>query len=275
VGFPLDEIPGNPTSRPHQSAVMDNSTGQPVNRIGLSFIRSPGNPGRGILTLLLRAAADSLNSHWPPSRSASMQHSCEFITLRASSLLRFPLLAAIGARLIRIEIAQGVLSTCATRTAVIWAEESAAADLLAGVRLQLGVGPRFARACLARAPRRLVSGGVPRRPWQDCLFSGMQSLVRGCCDDIGGGARRPMLAGQPQSPVLVDRMWWGSGTRESAVGAPTRHEPDDATLLLRVHAGAVRRRNLTDQAVPPGCVAKAGPRAGRASSDPQRDADHL
>jgi len=36
-------------------------------------------------------------------------------------------------------------------------------------------------------------------------------------NEIGGEPGGPMLAVQPQSPGLVDRIWWGSGTRESAV----------------------------------------------------------
>src|SRR6201999_3742264 len=37
--------------------------------------------------------------------------------------------------------------------------------------------------------------------------------------DVGGRPGEAMLAVQPQSPGLADRIWWGSGTRQSAVWA--------------------------------------------------------
>jgi alkanesulfonate monooxygenase SsuD/methylene tetrahydromethanopterin reductase-like flavin-dependent oxidoreductase (luciferase family) len=37
--------------------------------------------------------------------------------------------------------------------------------------------------------------------------------------DVGGRPGEAMLAVQPQSPGLAERIWWGSGTRQSAVWA--------------------------------------------------------
>ena len=37
--------------------------------------------------------------------------------------------------------------------------------------------------------------------------------------DVGGAPGPMKLAIQPQSPGLADRIWWGSGTRETAVWA--------------------------------------------------------
>src|SRR5262249_30660945 len=37
--------------------------------------------------------------------------------------------------------------------------------------------------------------------------------------DVGGGPGEAMLAVQPQSPGLTDRIWWGSGSRDTAVWA--------------------------------------------------------
>src|SRR6185437_4402038 len=37
--------------------------------------------------------------------------------------------------------------------------------------------------------------------------------------DIGGRPGNAMLAVQPQSPGLIDRIWWGSGSRETAAWA--------------------------------------------------------
>src|ERR1700709_1131081 len=52
----------------------------------------------------------------------------------------FPLLAAIGARTKRIEIGTGVIDM-RYENPLYMAEDAAAADLISGGRLQLGVGP--------------------------------------------------------------------------------------------------------------------------------------
>src|SRR5947208_14542438 len=81
----------------------------------------------------------------------------------------FPLLAAIGVRTSRIEIGTGVIDM-RYENPLYMAETAAAADLLAGGRLQLRPG-------------------------------------------------NAMLPVQPQSRGLADRIWWGSGSRETAVWA--------------------------------------------------------
>jgi alkanesulfonate monooxygenase SsuD/methylene tetrahydromethanopterin reductase-like flavin-dependent oxidoreductase (luciferase family) len=99
------------------------------------------------------------------------------------------------------------------------AEEAAAADLLASGRLQLG-----------------VSRGSPEPAWQGAEAFGYSldreqarektALFRAAITgagvvraDVGGRPGEAMLAIQPQSPGLADRIWWGSGTRQSAVWA--------------------------------------------------------
>ncbi len=128
----------------------------------------------------------------------------------------FPLLAAIGVKTSRIEIGTGVIDM-RYENPLYMAEEAAAADLLARGRLQLG-----------------VSRGSPEPAWQGAeafgypvesndarektaLFRKAISGAGVVAGDIGGKPGGPMLAVQPQSPGLVDRIWWGSGTRESAV----------------------------------------------------------
>jgi alkanesulfonate monooxygenase SsuD/methylene tetrahydromethanopterin reductase-like flavin-dependent oxidoreductase (luciferase family) len=128
----------------------------------------------------------------------------------------FPLLAAIGVKTSRIEIGTGVIDM-RYENPLYMAEEAAAADLLAGGRLQLG-----------------VSRGSPEPAWQGAeafgypvesndardktaLFRKAISGAGVVAGDIGGKPGGPMLAVQPQSPGLVNRIWWGSGTRESAV----------------------------------------------------------
>src|SRR5690242_19007848 len=128
----------------------------------------------------------------------------------------FPLLAAIGVKSSRIEIGTGVIDM-RYENPLYMSEAAAAADLLAGGRLQLG-----------------VSRGSPEPAWQGAevfgypvdsndardktaLFRKAISGTGVVAGDIGGKPGGPMLAVQPQSPGLVDRIWWGSGTRESAV----------------------------------------------------------
>src|SRR3954471_10394236 len=130
----------------------------------------------------------------------------------------FPLLTAIGVSTSRIEIGTGVIDM-RYENPLYMAEEAAAADLLAGGRLQLG-----------------VSRGSPEPAWQGAEAFGYSldgeqarektALFRAAIDgagmvraDVGGRPGEAMLAVQPQSPGLADRIWWGSGTRQSAVWA--------------------------------------------------------
>jgi alkanesulfonate monooxygenase SsuD/methylene tetrahydromethanopterin reductase-like flavin-dependent oxidoreductase (luciferase family) len=130
----------------------------------------------------------------------------------------FPLLAAIGARTSRIEIGTGVVDM-RYENPLYMAEEAAAADLLAGGRLQLG-----------------VSRGSPEPAWRGAEAFGytvdpgdarektdrFRAAIAGAGvvrADAGGRPGDALLAVQPQSPGLSERIWWGSGTRESAVWA--------------------------------------------------------
>jgi alkanesulfonate monooxygenase SsuD/methylene tetrahydromethanopterin reductase-like flavin-dependent oxidoreductase (luciferase family) len=128
----------------------------------------------------------------------------------------FPLLAAIGVKTKRIEIGTGVIDM-RYENPLYMAEDAAAADLLAGGRLQLGISrgspepawhgaeafgytidPDEARAKTARFRAAIAGDGVVHA-------------------DAGGRPGTAMLPVQPQSPGLADRIWWGSGTRESAI----------------------------------------------------------
>src|SRR5258706_4594709 len=144
----------------------------------------------------------------------------------------FPLLAAIGVKTSRIEIGTGVIDM-RYENPLYMAEEAAAADLLTGGRLQLG-----------------VSRGSPDPAWQGAgafgypvesndardktaLFRTAISGAGVVAGDIGGKPGGPMLAVQPQSPGLVDRIWWGSGTRESAVWVAEQGMNLMSSTLLR------------------------------------------
>jgi alkanesulfonate monooxygenase SsuD/methylene tetrahydromethanopterin reductase-like flavin-dependent oxidoreductase (luciferase family) len=128
----------------------------------------------------------------------------------------FPLLAAIGVRTSRIEIGTGVIDM-RYENPLYMAEDAGAADLLAGGRLQLG-----------------ISRGSPEHAWRGAEAFGysmdskdvraktarFQAAIAGegmVHADAGGRPGEAMLAIQPQSPGLSDRIWWGSGTRASAV----------------------------------------------------------
>ena len=128
----------------------------------------------------------------------------------------FPLLAAIGVRTSRIEIGTGVIDM-RYENPLYMAEDAGAADLLAGGRLQLG-----------------ISRGSPEHAWRGAEAFGhsldtedvhvkterFRAAIRGegmVHADAGGRPADAMLAIQPQSPGLSDRIWWGSGTRASAV----------------------------------------------------------
>jgi alkanesulfonate monooxygenase SsuD/methylene tetrahydromethanopterin reductase-like flavin-dependent oxidoreductase (luciferase family) len=128
----------------------------------------------------------------------------------------FPLLASIGARTSRIEIGTGVIDM-RYENPLYMAEEAAAADLIAGGRLQLG-----------------VSRGSPEPAWRGAEAFGYSvdpddartktAIFRAAIEgagvvhaDGGGGPSEAVLPIQPQSPGLADRIWWGAGSRETAV----------------------------------------------------------
>ena len=130
----------------------------------------------------------------------------------------FPLLSAIGVKTSRIEIGTGVIDM-RYENPLYMAEDAGAADLLAGGRLQLG-----------------ISRGSPEPAWRGAEAFGYASdadearqktelfrhaiagngVVRA---DAGGAPGDALLAVQPQSPGLADRIWWGSGSRDTATWA--------------------------------------------------------
>jgi alkanesulfonate monooxygenase SsuD/methylene tetrahydromethanopterin reductase-like flavin-dependent oxidoreductase (luciferase family) len=103
------------------------------------------------------------------------------------------------------------------------AEEAAATDLLSGGRLQLGVSRGSPETALRGSE---AFGYVPPEGSSDAelarqktaLFRaaiGGAAVVDADPRMTGRGAGR--LAVQPQSPGLADRIWWGSGTRATAI----------------------------------------------------------
>jgi alkanesulfonate monooxygenase SsuD/methylene tetrahydromethanopterin reductase-like flavin-dependent oxidoreductase (luciferase family) len=135
----------------------------------------------------------------------------------------FPLLSAIGVRTSRIEIGTAVIDL-RYENPLYMAEDAAVADLLAGGRLQLGVSRgspepawRGAEAFGYVAPDGVTDSDYARAKVE--LFRAAIAGAGVVRADAGGAPSTASLAVQPQSPGLVDRIWWGSGTRETATWA--------------------------------------------------------
>ena len=132
----------------------------------------------------------------------------------------FPLLAAIGARTSRIEIGTAVIDM-RYENWLAMAENAAAADLISGGRLQLGLS----RGSPETAERGYESfGHLPADGQTDADMArqtteGFRAAIAGAAVAMANpqmGAPGA-LAIQPQSPGLSDRIWWGAGTRATAV----------------------------------------------------------
>jgi alkanesulfonate monooxygenase SsuD/methylene tetrahydromethanopterin reductase-like flavin-dependent oxidoreductase (luciferase family) len=138
----------------------------------------------------------------------------------------FPLLAAIGARTSRIEIGTAVIDM-RYENPLYMAEDAAAADLIAGGRLQLGISRGSPEPALRGAES---FGYVPPEGHTDAdLARAHAALFRAAIAGAGvaeadpghvgpakSGPTHPRLAIQPQSPGLADRIWWGAGSRATA-----------------------------------------------------------
>jgi alkanesulfonate monooxygenase SsuD/methylene tetrahydromethanopterin reductase-like flavin-dependent oxidoreductase (luciferase family) len=135
----------------------------------------------------------------------------------------FPLLAAVGARTSRIEIGTGVIDM-RYENPLYMAEDAGAADLIAGGRLQLGIS--------RGSPEQVIDGFryFGYQPTEDGDHAEMaREHTRIFLDVITGKGfaepnPRPMfpnppgpLGIEPQSPGLRERIWWGAGTRQTAV----------------------------------------------------------
>jgi alkanesulfonate monooxygenase SsuD/methylene tetrahydromethanopterin reductase-like flavin-dependent oxidoreductase (luciferase family) len=99
------------------------------------------------------------------------------------------------------------------------AEEAAAADLLAGGRLQLGVSRGSPEPAWHGAEAFGYSLDREQALEKTALFRAAIAGAGVVRADVGGRPGEAMLAVQPQSPGLAERIWWGSGTRQSAVWA--------------------------------------------------------
>ncbi|WP_394768566.1 LLM class flavin-dependent oxidoreductase [Lacisediminihabitans sp.] len=132
----------------------------------------------------------------------------------------FPLLAAMAARTSRIEVGTGVIDM-RYENPLYMAEEAAVTDLLSGGRLQLGVSRGSPETALRGSE---AFGYVPADGRTDADDARSHTaLFRAAIDGAGVAMANPQVTGtsgalaiQPQSPGLADRIWWGSGTRQTA-----------------------------------------------------------
>jgi alkanesulfonate monooxygenase SsuD/methylene tetrahydromethanopterin reductase-like flavin-dependent oxidoreductase (luciferase family) len=135
----------------------------------------------------------------------------------------FPLLSAMAARTSRIELGTAVIDM-RYENPLYMAEEAAAADLISGGRLQLGIS----RGSPEPAVRGYEAfGHVPADGQSDADLARehaarFRAAIAGepvVDADPEMTGTRGRLAVQPQSPGLAERIWWGAGTRATAVWA--------------------------------------------------------
>jgi alkanesulfonate monooxygenase SsuD/methylene tetrahydromethanopterin reductase-like flavin-dependent oxidoreductase (luciferase family) len=128
----------------------------------------------------------------------------------------FPLLSAIGARTSRIEIGTGVIDM-RYENPFYMAEEAAAADLISGGRLQLGVSRGSPETVLRGAeafgyvpPEGTTAADLARNK-TEIFLAAIDGAAVAQTDPARTGVSGG-LAISPQSPGLRERIWWGSGT---------------------------------------------------------------
>ncbi|MEZ2388262.1 LLM class flavin-dependent oxidoreductase [bacterium RCC_150] len=136
----------------------------------------------------------------------------------------FPLLAAIAARTSRIEMGTAVIDM-RYENPLYMAEEAGATDLISQGRLQLGISRGSPEPALHGARK---FGYQPAQGEDDAAMARRHTVVfrhaiagHGVAEAdpayVGGG--RGLLPIQPTSPGLPRRIWWGAGTRKTAVWA--------------------------------------------------------
>ncbi|MGH2860027.1 MAG: LLM class flavin-dependent oxidoreductase [Solirubrobacteraceae bacterium] len=210
-------------------------------RIGfLSFGHWQDSPGSRT-----RTAADALNQTIELAEAAE-RIGIDGAFVRVHHFARqlaspFPLLAAIGARTGQIEIGTAVIDL-RYENALYMAEEAAAADLIAGGRLQLGISRGSPEPALNGAHS---FGYVPPEGQTDAdLARAKATYFLGAIAGRGVARSDPAMTGgefslpvQPQSPGLSERIWWGSGTRETARWAAAQGMNLQSSTLLSEDTG--------------------------------------
>ncbi|GAB2542536.1 LLM class flavin-dependent oxidoreductase [Brachybacterium huguangmaarense] len=144
-----------------------------------------------------------------------------FATQSASPM---PLLAAAAARTRRIEVGTGVIDM-RYENPLYLAEEAAALDYIADGRIALGIS----RGSPEPADRGWEAFGytgstdprgadIARIKFERFLraIRGEKLATAGADAGYGGAIPGAGLRVEPHSPTLIDRIWWGAGSRETA-----------------------------------------------------------
>jgi alkanesulfonate monooxygenase SsuD/methylene tetrahydromethanopterin reductase-like flavin-dependent oxidoreductase (luciferase family) len=166
----------------------------------------------------------------------------------------FPLLAAVGARTSRIEIGTAVIDL-RYENPLYMAEDAGAADLIAGGRLQLGIS--------RGSPEQVIDGFryFGYQPGEDDPVGA--NLARQHTEAFlqvlsGAGFAQPnpspmfpnppgLLRPEPHSPGLRDRIWWGAGSRPTAVWAAEQGLNMMSSTLMTEDAGVPFHELQADQ----------------------------
>jgi alkanesulfonate monooxygenase SsuD/methylene tetrahydromethanopterin reductase-like flavin-dependent oxidoreductase (luciferase family) len=163
----------------------------------------------------------------------------------------FPLLASIGASTSRIEIGTAVIDM-RYENPLYAAESAAAADLIAGGRLQLGIS----RGSPETAENGYESFGfVPADDETDAdMARSHTELFRAAIAGAGVAYSNPQMTGQrvplpiePRSESLPDRIWWGAGSRATAVWAAEQGMNLMSSTLLTEDTGVPLSELQTEQ----------------------------
>jgi alkanesulfonate monooxygenase SsuD/methylene tetrahydromethanopterin reductase-like flavin-dependent oxidoreductase (luciferase family) len=133
----------------------------------------------------------------------------------------WPLLAAAAAKTTTIELGTGVIDM-RYENPLAMAELAGQADLIAGERLQLGISRGSPETVLdgyrvfGFEPADGETDADMARRHTDAFRRAIagEPLAAGNPRMVGTSALQPI---QPQSPTLSDRIWWGAGTRATAV----------------------------------------------------------
>jgi alkanesulfonate monooxygenase SsuD/methylene tetrahydromethanopterin reductase-like flavin-dependent oxidoreductase (luciferase family) len=153
----------------------------------------------------------------------------------------FPLLSAIAARTNRIEIGTAVIDM-RYENPLYMAEEAAAADLISGGRMQLGVSRGSPETVLRGAesfgyqPGEGETDADAARRKTEMFLAAIGGAVVARTDPARTGVSGG-LAVQPQSPGLAERIWWGSGTRATGQWAAQMGMNLQSSTLLSEDTG--------------------------------------
>jgi alkanesulfonate monooxygenase SsuD/methylene tetrahydromethanopterin reductase-like flavin-dependent oxidoreductase (luciferase family) len=154
----------------------------------------------------------------------------------------FPLLSAMAAKTSRIEIGTAVIDM-RYENPLYMAEEAAAADLISGGRLQLGISRGSPEIALRGAesfgyrPAEGETDADAARAKAELFLAAIGGAAVARTDPARTGGVSGGLAIQPQSPGLAERIWWGAGTRATAQWAAQHGFSLQSSTLLSEDTG--------------------------------------